>query len=33
MTNADYHILIALADGDKHGYAIMQDVEQLTAGN
>jgi DNA-binding PadR family transcriptional regulator len=24
-------ILISLADGDKHGYAIMQDVEQTCA--
>ena len=26
------HILLALADGAKHGYAIKQDVEQRTAG-
>jgi DNA-binding PadR family transcriptional regulator len=27
-----FHILIALADDDKHGYAIMQDVADRTAG-
>src|SRR5436190_4071489 len=26
------HILVALADGERHGYAIMQDVAALTAG-
>jgi DNA-binding PadR family transcriptional regulator len=26
------HILLALADGAKHGYAIKQDVEQRTGG-
>ncbi len=29
---AVFHILIALADGDKHGYAIMQDVKARTGG-
>ncbi len=32
LTPAVYHILLALADGDKHGYAIMKDVENQTAG-
>jgi DNA-binding PadR family transcriptional regulator len=32
LTPAVYHILLALADGEKHGYAIMKDVEQQTAG-
>ena len=32
LTPAVFHILLALADGDKHGYAIMKDVEQQTAG-
>lgn len=27
-----FHILIALADGPAHGYAIMQDVERETGG-
>lgn len=26
------HILVALADGEKHGYAIMTDVAQLSGG-
>ncbi len=26
------HILVALADGEKHGYAIMRDVERLSDG-
>ena len=29
---AVFHILIALADGDRHGYAIMQDVAARTDG-
>jgi DNA-binding PadR family transcriptional regulator len=29
---ATFHILIALAQEDRHGYAIMRDVEQRTAG-
>lgn len=32
LTPAVFHILLALADGDKHGYAIMKDVEDQTAG-
>jgi DNA-binding PadR family transcriptional regulator len=27
-----FHILLALADGPAHGYAIMQEVERETAG-
>jgi DNA-binding PadR family transcriptional regulator len=27
-----FHILLALADGEKHGYAIMQEVETNTDG-
>ncbi len=27
-----FHILLALADGDRHGYAIKQEVEERTAG-
>jgi len=30
---AAFHILVALAGGDRHGYAIMQDVSARTAGN
>jgi DNA-binding PadR family transcriptional regulator len=29
---AFFHILIALGDGERHGYAIMQDVAQRTNG-
>lgn len=30
---ATFHILMALADGDLHGYAIIQDVEARTGGD
>ncbi len=29
---ATFHILMALVDGDRHGYAIIQDVEARTRG-
>ena len=29
---ATFHVLLALADEDRHGYAILQDVEQRTGG-
>ncbi len=32
LTPAVFHILLALVDGQKHGYAIMQEVEARTAG-
>lgn len=32
MPEATFHILVSLADGDKHGYAIMQDVADRTDG-
>ena len=32
LTPAVFHILLALADGEKHGYAIMKDVEIQTNG-
>jgi DNA-binding PadR family transcriptional regulator len=32
LTPAVYHILLALADEEKHGYAIMKEVEALTNG-
>ena len=32
LTPADFNILLALADGEKHGYAIMQDVISNTDG-
>ena len=33
LTPVVFHILLALADGEKHGYAIMQEVEQVTDGH
>ena len=32
LPSATFHILIALAEEDRHGYAIMQDVERRTGG-
>jgi DNA-binding PadR family transcriptional regulator len=32
LTPAIVHILLALADDDRHGYAIMQEVARLTDG-
>ena len=32
LTPAMFHVMVALADGDTHGYAIMKDVEHLTGG-
>ncbi len=32
LTPAMFHVLLALADGDKHGYAIMKEVTRLTDG-
>jgi DNA-binding PadR family transcriptional regulator len=32
LTPAVFHILLALADGEKHGYAIMQEVGERTGG-
>ena len=29
---ATFHILVSLADGDRHGYAILQEVEERTGG-
>lgn len=29
---AQLHILLALADGEKHGYAVMREVESMTDG-
>ena len=29
---AQLHILLALVDGEKHGYAVMSEVEQMTDG-
>ncbi|MFM2126433.1 MAG: hypothetical protein RL328_2884 [Acidobacteriota bacterium] len=32
LTPPVFHILLALADEDRHGYGIMQDVERQTEG-
>lgn len=33
LTPAVFHILLALADGEKHGYGIMKEVSRRTAGS
>jgi DNA-binding PadR family transcriptional regulator len=33
LTPAMLHVLLALADGDKHGYAIIKEVARRTAGD
>ena len=32
LTPAVFHILLALAEGERHGYAVMQEVEERTGG-
>jgi len=32
LTPALFHVLLSLADGEKHGYAILKEVEQRTSG-
>lgn len=32
LSPTSFHVLVAMADGPKHGYAIAQDVEQLSDG-
>jgi DNA-binding PadR family transcriptional regulator len=32
LTPAMFHVMVALADGQMHGYAILKEVEQLTGG-
>jgi len=32
LPSATFHILLALADEDRHGYAILQDIEERTGG-
>lgn len=32
LTPAVFHVLVALADGDKHGYAILKEVTDQTLG-
>ena len=31
-TRAEFHVLLALLDGPRHGYGLMQDVEKLSGG-
>src|ERR671912_720948 len=33
LTPAAFHVLLALADGAKHGYLILKDVEERTGGD
>lgn len=33
LTPAAFHVLLALADGPKHGYLILKDVEERTSGD
>lgn len=32
LTPVEFHILLSLSDADRHGYAILQDVEERTGG-
>jgi len=32
LTPAAFHILLSLVEGERHGYAIMREVEERTAG-
>jgi DNA-binding PadR family transcriptional regulator len=32
-TRAEFYVLLALRDGPRHGYGIMQDVEALSGGS
>ena len=32
LSRDTFHILVALADSDRHGYSIMQEVSERTAG-
>lgn len=32
LPEVTFHVLVALADGERHGYAILQDVEARTDG-
>ncbi len=31
-TRAEFHVLLALLEGPRHGYGLMQDVDRLSAG-
>ena len=32
LTGTVFHVLVALADGPRHGYAVAQEVEELSEG-
>jgi DNA-binding PadR family transcriptional regulator len=32
LTRAEFHVLLALQDGSRHGYGVMQDVERMSEG-
>jgi len=32
LTSAMFHILLTLAEGERHGYAVMQEIERRTDG-
>ena len=32
LTPALFHVLLSLADGEKHGYAMLKEVEERTSG-
>src|SRR5687768_6798770 len=32
LTPALFHVLLSLVDGEKHGYAILKEIEQRTGG-
>jgi DNA-binding PadR family transcriptional regulator len=32
LNHADFHIMLALADGERHGYGIMSDIAEITGG-
>lgn len=31
-TRIEFHVLVALLDGPRHGYGVMQDLDELTGG-
>jgi len=33
LTSTMFHILVVLADGDLHGYAIMQEIDRISDGS
>jgi DNA-binding PadR family transcriptional regulator len=33
LSTAEFHILLAIADGELHGYGIMQEVRSTTHGS